>query len=268
MKTATLNRDGQVLTFKQISKKNTLNSNLTELNATDAVNNGFMSHNDWVAHVTRYGFEAKWIARNHPASVLDVGCGRFPFLNYLWRNRSVESFSYVGLDLRANERWFEHLGWKKGPVMLLQGDLVADNFGLDEFNLVICTEVFEHVPREKARKFMKQLYAWTAPGGTVIFSTPNAGVSDSTADNHKDENGVSREWTYEDKVNIARDAGFNIDATYGTFIAKKRIPEDFWTVTNRKAEEFLPHAMFTVFAASGYPRESNNALFVLSRGFE
>jgi 2-polyprenyl-3-methyl-5-hydroxy-6-metoxy-1,4-benzoquinol methylase len=259
-------RGTQKLSYAQLSKKNLSASNLTELNATDAVNNGFMSHNDWVAHVTRYGFIQKKIGQFKPKRVLEVGSGRFPLVNYLWRNRDQAAFEYTAIDLRARHQWFEHLGWKKGNVNLLQADLVLDDIDLGKpFDLVVCTEVFEHVPRKLAPMFMKRLADWTAAGGHCIFSTPNAGVSKSTAENHIGEDGKSREWTYKDKMKIAGDAGFKVLDTYGTFIAKSRIPEEFWTDDHLKAAEFLPHAMFTVYAAAAYPARSNNALFLLTK---
>lgn len=259
-------RDGQRLSYLSLSKKNLTKSNLTELNATDAVNNGFMSHNDWVAHVTRYGFIQKMITKLKVKTVLEPGCGRFPLVNYLWRNRDVNHFDYTAIDLRARQQWFEHLGWKKGNVNLLQADLVADEIKFKKpFDLVVCTEVFEHVPTKLAPAFMQRLFNWTKPGGTLIFSTPNAGVSESTAENHLGEDGKSREWEYKDKIKLAESVGFKVSATYGTFIAKSRIPKEFWNEKTLKASEFLPHAFFTVYAAAGYPEQSNNALFVLTR---
>lgn len=260
-------REKQKLYFDEVVKTNKSKSNLTELNATDAVNNGFMSHNDWVAHVTRYGYIQKMITKLKPKTVFEAGCGRFPLVNYLWRNRDQNKFKYYAADLRARVQWFEHLGWKKGDVYLVRDDLVLSRtlFNDLRFDVTIATEVFEHVPTDKAPLFMKRLFNWTKPGGVCIFSTPNAGVSKSTADNHKDENGESREWAYKDKVNLAKSVGFEVVNTYGTFIAKSRIPEEFWTETTIKAADFLPHAMFTVYAAASYPAESNNSLFLLKR---
>jgi 2-polyprenyl-3-methyl-5-hydroxy-6-metoxy-1,4-benzoquinol methylase len=253
--------------FIPISVKNKSNSGLTELNATDALNAGFMSHNDWVGHGARYGFIAKWIAKNHPKLITDVGCGRFSLLNWLWRNRSADEFDYVGLDLRASVKWFDHLGWKKGNVTLVRIDLALDteNFDLAKADLTVCTEVFEHVPRSQQQNLLNDLYRWTKPGGTCIFSTPNAGVSKSTADHHIGPEG-SRERAYEEKISMVRKAGFDVIKAYGVFIAKSRVPENFWMDPKHLAIfEFLPNSMATVFAAAPYPAESNNSLFIMRR---
>lgn len=259
------NRGSQQLFFSQVSRGNRSKSNLTELNATDALDSGFMSHSDWMGHAVRYGFINDFIARKKPLTVLDVGCGRFPLLNYMWKNRSVDAFDYTGLDLRGRREWFEHLRWKKGDVHLVQMDLVLDEVAIVEHDLVISTETFEHVPADKQPLFMKQLYNWTTDGGYCIFSTPNAGVSKSTAENHKDENGRSREMSYKDKLRLAESVGFKVQNTFGVFIAKRRIPESFWNNHTSKVAEFLPNAMLAVFAAAAYPAESNNSLFILTK---
>lgn len=252
-------------TFEIISKKNIGGSNLTELNATDQLDNGFMSHNDWVAHGARYGFIDKWISRNHPKSVTEFGCGRFALLNWLHKNRSSDTFNYVGIDLRANEKWLEHLKWKKGNVRLIQADITYDALNISQADLVICTEVFEHVPREQQQNLLRTLYESTRHGGTCIFSTPNAGVSRSTAENHIGPEG-SRERKYTEKLAMVFKAGFQVINAYGVFIAKTRIPVTFWEdERNTTIFDFLPNSFATVFAAAPFPAESNNALFELAK---
>ena len=257
---------GKRLEFILVDNRNESGSNLTELNATDALNNGFMSHNDWVGHGARYGYIAKWINKNKPKSVIDVGCGRFDMLNWFWRNREASAFSYVGMDLRANKNWFEKLGWKKGPVKLMRIDVTRHKeLVTAPADLVVCTEVFEHVPRNKQAALLMKLFDMTKPGGCCIMSTPNAGVSKSTAANHIGPEG-SRERTYKEKFDMATNAGFIIEQAYGVFIAKSRIPQEFWEDEKHQwIFDFLPNGMATVFAAAPYPSQSNNALFVMRR---
>jgi len=132
--------------------------------------------------------------------------------------------------------------------------------------VVVCTEVLEHVPRDKAVELISRLYDWTAPGGTCYLSTPNAGVSDSTAENHKDEDGVSREWSYQDKLDMVKYAGFEVLNSFGTFIALRNIPWDF--MSNPQIQiirKMLPYAFFTVFAAAPFPDRANNCLMELKK---
>jgi 2-polyprenyl-3-methyl-5-hydroxy-6-metoxy-1,4-benzoquinol methylase len=258
-------RDQQCLYFEQITKGNKNNSNLTELNAFASVDSGYMEHNDWTAHIQRYAYCNKIIARHHPKVVIDTGPGIFNMVNYLWKNRSVDFFEYIAIDLRAKKEWFEKLKWKKGDVWLIQADLSLDHVELAKADLVISTEVFEHIGGKQQPAYMQMLYDMLKPGGLCIFSTPNAGVSDSTAENHKDEDGKSREWTYDSKMKLFQKTGFEVVESFGTFIQKRKIPASFWNVQTRAAEAFLSGAMFSNFAAAGYPKLSNNSLQLLRK---
>jgi 2-polyprenyl-3-methyl-5-hydroxy-6-metoxy-1,4-benzoquinol methylase len=258
-------RDQQCLYFEQITKGNKNNSNLTELNAFASVDSGYMEHNDWTAHIQRYAYCNKIIARHHPKIVIDTGPGIFNMVNYLWKNRSVDFFEYIAIDLRAKKDWFEKLKWKKGDVWLMQADLSKDRLDLAKADLVISTEVFEHIGGGKQEAYMQMLHDMLKPGGLCIFSTPNAGVSDSTAENHRDEHGESREWSYKDKLKLFKKVGFKVEASYGTFIQKRKIPQAFWDDNTRAAEAFLSGAFFSNFAAAGYPELSNNSLQLLRK---
>jgi 2-polyprenyl-3-methyl-5-hydroxy-6-metoxy-1,4-benzoquinol methylase len=267
---------------------NPLNSGLTELNAATAVDNGFMGHNDWMAHCARYGYAAKIITKYAVRSILDYGCGSLQLPYYLWRNRqSGDGINYWGVDLRADEDWLGKVGWS-ASLTLVRADLILDD--LDDlpnfpgtFDLTVCTEVFEHVPIECQQELLDKLYSYTKPNGFCIFSTPNAAVSDSTADNHIGPDGISRERVFEDKIRMAERAGFQVGRTYGTFCGARRVESHILDLTPlnsvhvsayndhpssdvlRAAKEFLPHGWYTVFIAAAFPERSNNALFLLHR---
>lgn len=259
-------RDGQNLYFDSVTRGNRNLSNLTELNAFASVDSGYMEHNDWTAHVHRYAFCNKMIAKLRPKVVIDSGPGIFNMVNYLWKNRSVEHFTYYAIDLRAKESWFEKLKWKKGDVHLIQADLSIDKYVLPAADLVVSTEVFEHIGGGKQEEYFKYLYSILKPGGHLIFSTPNAGVSASTAENHIDEEtGESREWSYKDKMKLFKRTGFEVVGSWGTFIQKRKIPQSFWDPCTRAAEAFLSGAMFSNFAAAGWPELSNNSLQLLRK---
>lgn len=265
--------------------ENTLNSNLTELNAAHAVEKGFVTHNDWIAHTLRYAYAAKFVQRKHVQTVLDVGCGNLQFPYFAWRNRAPRISQYVGVDLRAQPKWLDEVGWAT-PMALIRADVVldvdavdrisADNLNHGEqdlragYDLVICFENFEHVPNEDKPQLMANLFHWTKPGGYLLFSTPNAGVSDSTAHNHTDpETGESREWPYLKKVELAQSVGFKLEEVYGTFCGITRIPDHKGLLADsevlRAAKAFLPHAWYTCVVAAAYPEQSNNALMVFRK---
>lgn len=272
-------------TFVSLASKgeNQLESNLTELNASQAVDKGFFTHTDWVAHVARYGHILKHITRLNtkgPVSILDVGCGRVPLAFYAWRNRiSGTGVRYVGLDLRATDKWLTESDWSADMTLVrcdivLDADTLADNwevldapgFGPDEgFDIVICTEAFEHVPNASKRQLVDNLYRWTKVGGTAYLSTPNLGPSPTSADNHIGPDGI-REWSYKDKQVLVQEAGFQIVKSLGTMIRLEHVPEEQTrSPLFQAAKDLMPPGWINVFAAAANPEMSNNAMFVMTR---
>ena len=265
--------------FFELTTDNASECNLTELNAAETVDSGFVSHNDWLSHVNRYAYVMKRLLKSDTSSLLDVGCGRMQLPYFLWKNRARpqnQEFAYWGLELRAQRKWLpaEDQGWKV-PINLVKTDILVDSYDQlpgwpGQFDTVVCFETFEHVPREAAPGLMRRLFEWTKPGGTCLFSTPNAGVSNSTAENHLDDDGVSREWTFEEKLSVAAQAGFTVEETFGTFCGTTRLPEEVQDrfesdLLLRQAKKFLSHAAFTTLVCAAYPSYSNNALFHMVR---
>jgi 2-polyprenyl-3-methyl-5-hydroxy-6-metoxy-1,4-benzoquinol methylase len=253
-------------TFRVVGTINN-ESNLTELNATDAVNNGFMFHADWMAHIMRYAVVTNLMRRNNVASLLDVGCGRFPLLTYLWRNRvQMQGLKYTGIDLRANETWFEGRTPEYVDVDLVKMNIVTDDpSSVEPAEVVVCTEMLEHINKELAPELLKRLYNWTLPGGVLIFSSPNYGGSKTVASNHLASDGSPREWTYGGKVALLQRAGFTIASAIGTFILLENIPQDFWTPYTNDIRDKLPNSFFRVFAAAAFPQFANNAVFICTK---
>ncbi len=255
-------------------------SNLTELCAsTSVVDNGYMRHSDWMGHIVRFHYALKHLERlkSNFATVADVGCGELQWMHYLWRNRCKwpEGFNYWGLDLRANPNWFDKVR-PKANMNLVCADLVLDNMAEiprwpGRFDLVVSFECFEHVPVSTQPEFMERLFEWTKPGAVCLFSTPNGGVSDTVADNHKDPlTGEVREMSYGDKVRLAESVGFRMEKSFGAFAGFTRLPEHFQRQvledrTIKAMKEFLDLNLFNAVVAAGYPEESNNALMVLRR---
>ena len=285
-------------TFVDFGSKNDLNHNLTELRpASDAYAGnsdeadtshefGYSNHADWFRFLRMYAFVGKVLTKEKPTAWLDAGCGELQLPFYLNKNRfkPEPGTRYFGIELRATEKWLtgENAAGNtkyryKADTTLIKGDLVVDDFSkvpnwpADGFQVVVSTEVFEHLPRSYGKVFMQRLFDWTLSGGVCIFSTPNAGVSASTAENHTDpETGESREWTYADKLALMQEVGFVVEKSYGCFTGATYLPPElqeyykkdpYWST----AKEYLSGADYVGLISINHPEYSVASLQVLRK---
>ncbi len=275
----TTTSDGCLREYTELNRNNALDCNLTELGASMRIDEGYMSHTDWIGHASRYGYAMKQLEHGElkqARTVLDVGCGTLQMPHFFYKNRfnPGPKMTYFGLDLRATRSWLPTGCFWKSNISLVRTDALIDDLTKvphwpGQFDLVVSFEMLEHVPRAQASKLVERLFGWTKPGGVCLLSTPNAGVSKTVAENHVGPDGV-REWTFDDKLAMVRAAGFKVKAAYGTFCGVTRLPDEFRQRIEtdpflKKAKEYLWSAMFTSLMAPAFPRQSNNALFHLVR---
>jgi 2-polyprenyl-3-methyl-5-hydroxy-6-metoxy-1,4-benzoquinol methylase len=105
-------------------------------------------------------------------SVVDIGCGSGNLLRTLLdcvarRGGSVERVLALDHALSAVERTTTLVPEAEGRVF----DLMRDDLGGEQFDLVLCTEVLEHLRRpELARDRLAQA---CAAGGTILITVPD-----------------------------------------------------------------------------------------------
>lgn len=102
-------------------------------------------------------------------SVLDAGCGN---LRDAYIALARKDISYIGIDFSSS---MLREGQKKYPperVFLVQGDITSLPFKSNSFDLVLCSEVLEHIPNWKP--VLLELKRVLKSGGSLIISTPNS----------------------------------------------------------------------------------------------
>lgn len=91
-----------------------------------------------------------------------VGCGTF-----------TRFISNHDLDIKAvdiNPAFLAGVATLR-QVTVIEGDATTD-LGIRDIDVILCSEVIEHVPADRSQAMLKQFYASLAPGGTLILTTP------------------------------------------------------------------------------------------------
>ncbi|MGE5042194.1 MAG: class I SAM-dependent methyltransferase [Candidatus Levyibacteriota bacterium] len=99
------------------------------------------------------------------SSILDAGCGEGFTLNQLYEAKAAKHLEGVDFSKQAVS-----LGNKQFPKLKLkQGDIYKLPYKKDEFELVICSEVLEHLehPEKAVREVLRVSKKY------VLFSVPN-----------------------------------------------------------------------------------------------
>jgi 2-polyprenyl-3-methyl-5-hydroxy-6-metoxy-1,4-benzoquinol methylase len=154
---------------KNITRKNTLRA-YNRVYRSDSLLAEYLAP----SRLEFYDEVAERCARLTPRQVIDVGCGTGHLLRALLDRLSVAPQLVVGVDRSRT-------AIRRARALLPQGEfVVADLYRLrcdaERFDLVLCTEVLEHV-REPALA-VDALCRLCAPGGRVAVTVPD-GAQDS-----------------------------------------------------------------------------------------
>ncbi|MDX6282678.1 MAG: hypothetical protein QOH03_3749, partial [Kribbellaceae bacterium] len=128
---------------------------------------GIWHENYWFA---RHEAAYRWITANWQGSetrrVLDAGCGEGYGADLLHRAgaRQVFGLDYEGTTLR-------HVAKAYPQINLVQGNLVQTAFADKAFDLFVSLQTIEHLWEQP--RFVAECARITAPGATIVLSTPN-----------------------------------------------------------------------------------------------
>ena len=151
--------------------------------------------------------------------ILDIGCGTG---RHLSQALMVENTAVFGADIhqadlkeaRKRIAYLEELGLCKGAYQLLSSDIVNLPFEDNFFDLIICSEVLEHIPDH--HKAVSELVRILKPGKTLVISVPRY-VPEKicwllSEDYHRVENGHIRIYRKKDLIQLSEKSGLCINA--------------------------------------------------------
>jgi len=112
-----------------------------------------------------------WLPRKKSSSILDIGCGEGVFLAFL---SELGYGNLSGFDLSPENVQICH---RRGLAFVQQHDaLRLDEFQrTTEYDMVYCFDLLEHLSKERAVRFLHNVYLRIAKGGCAVFQTPNMG---------------------------------------------------------------------------------------------
>ena len=103
--------------------------------------------------------------------ILDVGCGRGWLTNLATAYGTCEGIEPVAGVIEHARRMFPHLRFEAGTpeTVLARPDFVP-------FDIILCSEVIEHVPHANKPTFVHQLAQLLTPDGYLVLTTPRGDV--------------------------------------------------------------------------------------------
>jgi 2-polyprenyl-3-methyl-5-hydroxy-6-metoxy-1,4-benzoquinol methylase len=117
-------------------------------------------------HVARRDWiESRLSGLLRPGSrVLEVGVGCGIFTRFLASKQAIVSAVDIVPEFLAGVATLDGVTTKEADATYDQG--------MRDMDVVLCSEVLEHVPRDRSQAMLDQFYAALKPGGTLILSTP------------------------------------------------------------------------------------------------
>ncbi len=99
--------------------------------------------------------------------ILDVGCGRGWLTNLATMYGTCEGVEPVAGVVEHARKLFPHLQFEVGTA-----EIVSDRADFEPYDVILTSEVIEHVPHGKKENFLAQLFRLLKPDGHVVLTTP------------------------------------------------------------------------------------------------
>jgi 2-polyprenyl-3-methyl-5-hydroxy-6-metoxy-1,4-benzoquinol methylase len=108
-------------------------------------------------------------------SILEVGCGRGWMCNLLIAYGDVLGCDPVSKVIEYARTLYPQVTFEVGSY-----NIMLDRHGAGSRDLIVSSEVLEHIPLSERSAFASSLHAMLKPNGFCIISTPRAEVESST----------------------------------------------------------------------------------------
>jgi GT2 family glycosyltransferase/tetratricopeptide (TPR) repeat protein len=109
--------------------------------------------------------------RTTPLRILDVGCGRGWLTNLAAAYGSCEGVEPVAGVIDHARKLFPHIRFEAGTA-----ETVLKRVDFSPYDVVLTSEVIEHVPHGQKEMFLAQLARVLTPGGYLILTTPRGEI--------------------------------------------------------------------------------------------
>jgi 2-polyprenyl-3-methyl-5-hydroxy-6-metoxy-1,4-benzoquinol methylase/thioredoxin-like negative regulator of GroEL len=127
--------------------------------------------------------------------LLEVGCGRGWLTNLASSFGECEGVEPVASVVRQARSLFPNLRFKVGTA-----ETILTDSGFVPYDLVLASEVIEHISSEEKSSFVQSLFRLLKPGGHVVITTPRAEVMEEWTRLVGDPSQPIEEWLHEPEL--------------------------------------------------------------------
>jgi 2-polyprenyl-3-methyl-5-hydroxy-6-metoxy-1,4-benzoquinol methylase len=240
--------------------------NLTHLSSLKEWSRNRCCHRDMNAHNLRWQYVANFIFKNYKrdtCAILDVGCAPDWNLLVTCHSNGIHPSYYLGIDARDCSKTLPKVSFPTNfeQVNVVDG-LPRFPMGSDEnWDVVVCLEVLEHMPKESGLKLLANLCGVMGDDSVLIFSTPCYDPDVGMAESH------IYEWKYEE-LKAELEQNFIIEDHFGTFASQKdykHLLNDSELKFFLRLKEYYNSAWVANIMAPLYPDKSRNCLWILQK---
>lgn len=183
----------------------------------------------------------RFLSKNKGSKILDAGCGE----GVLVDEYKEKGFNIIGLDLNYSSK------------NVKKGNLLKMPFKKEEFDVILCLDVLEHMDVLDQEKAIREIYKITKKNGIVVFGLPNLAhfasrcsflltgklIRTSEIERHKGDRPIK------EYLKMIKNSGFTIVARKGIFPTFPII--SFLTIKSPSKSIYLHKIYNKIFSIKG-----------------